>query len=280
MADALTPRATRVLAPNPGPMTLDGTNTWLLAEPGGRRAVVLDPGPDDATHLAAVVAAAAQADVEIALVLLTHGHVDHSGGARRLAEQTGAPVRAVDPAHRLGAEGLSDGDVLAVDGLELRVLATPGHSADHVCLVLPADDAVLTGDHVLGRGTSVVAHPDGRMRDYLDSLARLADVGATRLLPGHGPVVDDAATVIEYYVRHRAEREAQVVAAMREVGPATPAELVRAVYTDVDVALHAAAELSLRALLDLLVETGRAVVMDGDRVELVAPAGPAGVGAP
>jgi glyoxylase-like metal-dependent hydrolase (beta-lactamase superfamily II) len=197
--------------------------------------------------------------VDIAEVLLTHGHADHSAGARRFAEQAGVRVRALDPAYRLGDEGLADGEVVELDGLELRVLATPGHSADHLCFVLPQAAAVLTGDHVLGRGTSVVAHPDGRMADYLDSLRRLAEVGATTLLPGHGPVVPDAAGVISYYLAHRAERERQVVEALRR-GARTAAEVVADVYADVDPRLHPAAERSVRAQLDLLVETGRALV--------------------
>ena len=237
-----------VLAPNPGPMTLEGTNTWLLGT--GRRTVVVDPGPDDEGHLTKV------AEDDVALILLTHGHPDHSAGARRLAELTGAPVRAVDPRHRLGSEGLGDGEHVTVDDLVVSVLATPGHSSDHVCFVLPESGEVLTGDHVLGRGTTVVAHPDGRMRDYLDSLSRLADVGATTLLPGHGPVVENPAEVIAYYVAHRAERLAQVSAAV-EAGAKTPREVVERVYADVDRALWGAAEQSVRAALDMLVETGR-----------------------
>ncbi|HEU0132789.1 MAG TPA: MBL fold metallo-hydrolase [Mycobacteriales bacterium] len=241
----------RVLAPNPSPMTLEGTNTWLLAAPGGRT-VVVDPGPDHEAHLGAVREAAG----EVALVLLTHGHPDHSAGARSLAEAVRAPVRAVDPAHRLGSEGLGDGERVEVDELVVEVLATPGHSSDHVCFVLREEGLVLTGDHVLGRGTTVVAHPDGRMRDYLDSLRRLADVGATRLLPGHGPEVDNPAEVIAYYLRHREERLAQVQAAV-VAGARNAREVVERVYADVDRALWPAAEQSVRAQLDLLVESGR-----------------------
>lgn len=238
-----------VLAPNPGPMTLDGTNTWILGE---RRTVVVDPGPDVEGHLRRVADEAG----DVALVLLTHGHPDHSAGARRLADILGGvPVRAVDPSHRLGEEGLSDGEHVTVDDLVVTVLATPGHSSDHVCFVLPEQGYVLTGDHVLGRGTTVVAHPDGRLRDYLDSLERLAEVGATRLLPGHGPRVDDPAEVIGYYVAHRAERLREVKAAV-EAGARTPREVVERVYADVDRVLWGAAEQSVRAQLDYLAETG------------------------
>src|SRR6201982_1934729 len=133
-----TARATCLLAPNPSPMTLDGTNTWLIAEPGSSSVVVGDPGPEDEGPLRRVHAAAVAADRRVAKILLTHGHPDHSAGAARLAGLTGAPVQAADPAHRLGPEGLADGDVVTAAGCELRVVASPGHSADSVCLLLRA----------------------------------------------------------------------------------------------------------------------------------------------
>lgn len=244
-----------VLAPNPGPMTLDGTNTWVLAEPSAQRVVVLDPGPRHEGHLQAVLDAATAADRQVGLVLLTHGHPDHAEGAARFAELAGAPVRALDPALVLGEEGLSDGEVVEVDGLELRVLATPGHTSDSLCLLLTADEAVLTGDTVLGRGTTVVAHPDGRLGDYLESLERLRAVASgtpvRTVLPGHGPALDNARAVVEHYLRHRAERLAQVQAAV-EAGDRNAREVVRRVYADVDPVLWPAAELSVRAQLEHL----------------------------
>lgn len=251
----MTPRAQLVLAPNPGPMTLDGTNTWVLREPGGRRAVVVDPGPADAGHLRRVAEAAGP----VGLVLLTHGHPDHAEGARDFAAAVHAPVLAADSRHRLGTEGLSTGQVLECDGLVLRVVATPGHSADSVSFQLPADAAVLTGDTVLGRGTTVVAHPDGRLADYLRSLAELAELaaaGARVLLPGHGPVVADAAGWVAYYQAHRAERLAEVRAALA-AGDRTPAQIVRRVYADVDERLWPAAQRSVAAALDYLAGDGR-----------------------
>src|SRR4051812_28715150 len=248
-------RATCVLAPNPSPMTLEGTNTWLVAEPGARRGVVIDPGPDDDGHLNAVVAAAQQADIDVAVVLLTHGHPDHSEGARRFASMVGAPVRALDPAHRLGDEGLVDGDVVALDGLELRVVGTPGHSADSLTFHLPAEGSILTGDTVLGRGTTVVAHPDGKLGAYLGSLHRLRalcdEAEVTTVLPGHGPVIDNASAVLDYYLSHRAERLAQVEDAVR-AGITEPRAVVEHVYSDVDPVLWPAAELSVRAQLAYL----------------------------
>ncbi|MFB6787169.1 MBL fold metallo-hydrolase [Streptomyces olivaceus] len=254
-----TARAVNVLAPNASAMTLDGTNTWILAEPGSDLAVVVDPGPLDDTHLRRVVETAERAGKRVALTLLTHGHPDHAEGAARFAELTRTNVRALDPALRLGDEGLAAGDVIGVGGLELRVVPTPGHTADSLSFHLPADRAVLTGDTVLGRGTTVVAHPDGRLGDYLDSLRRLrsltADDGVHTVLPGHGPVLEDAQGVVEYYLAHRAHRLAQVETAVED-GHRTPGEVVAHVYADVDRSLWPAAELSVRAQLEYLREHG------------------------
>jgi glyoxylase-like metal-dependent hydrolase (beta-lactamase superfamily II) len=254
-----TARALCVLAPNASPMTLDGTNTWIVAEPDSPLAVVIDPGPQDEAHLANVVAAAEALGKRVALTLLTHGHPDHAEGASRFAELTGTRVRALDPALRLGDEGLAAGDTVSTGGLELRVVATPGHTADSLCFHLPADGAVLTGDTVLGRGTTVVAHPDGRLGDYLDSLRRLqaltVDGGVDTVLPGHGPVLDDARGAVEFYLAHRAHRLAQVETAV-EGGLRTPGDVVAHVYADVDRSLWPAAEMSVRAQMDYLHEHG------------------------
>lgn len=246
-------RAQCVLAPNAGPMTLDGTNTWVLREPGASHSVVVDPGPLDESHLSAVLETAGP----VGVVLLTHGHLDHSEGAARLAERAGCGVRALDPRHRLGDEGLGDGDVIEVAGLEVRVVGTPGHSADSLSFLLPAEDAVLTGDTVLGRGTTVVAHPDGRLGAYLESLGllhRLAEQrDIERVWPGHGPVIDDALGVLDHYLSHRAERLEHVRAAVL-AGAGSAREVVETVYADVDQVLWPAAELSVRAQLEYLDE--------------------------
>jgi glyoxylase-like metal-dependent hydrolase (beta-lactamase superfamily II) len=249
-------RAQCVLAPNANVMTLDGTNTWVLREPGARRAVVVDPGPEDRGHLDAVAEAAG----EVAVVLLTHGHLDHSEAARSFAERTGCAVRALDPQHRLGSEGLGDGDVVDVDGLEIRVVGTPGHTSDSLSFVLPQERSVLTGDTVLGRGTTVVAHPDGKLGAYLDSLQRLHALAeaqeVTRVWPGHGPVINDALGALDYYLAHRRERLDQVREALEQVDD-EPAEtlarrVVEKVYVDVDPVLWGAAELSVRAQIEYL----------------------------
>jgi glyoxylase-like metal-dependent hydrolase (beta-lactamase superfamily II) len=244
----VTPQAAVLLQNNPGPMTLTGTNTWVLREPGARNAVVIDPGETDDVHLEALLEAAG----DIALVLLTHHHFDHSQVAPAVHERTGAPVRAIDPDLCLGAEPLAPDEEISAGGVELRVLATPGHTADSVCLVR-GSDAVLTGDTILGAGTTVVAHPDGNLAAYLDSLHRIRDLGDLRVLPGHGPELGSARAVAEQYLAHRAERLDQIRAARTVLGDdASPRQIVEHVYADVDRSVWDAAELSVRAQLDYL----------------------------
>ncbi len=256
-------RAECVLAPNPGFMTLDGTNSWVLREPGSRRSVVIDPGPSSLRHLDAIAETAG----EVAVVLLTHHHHDHAESAKEFAARMGCGVRALDPAHRLGSEGLADGDVVAVDGLEVHVVGTPGHTADSLSFWVPGDNAILTGDTVLGRGTTVVAHPDGQLGAYLDSLEvlhRLAErQEATAIWPGHGPVIGDALAVLDHYIAHRTDRLAQVEAAVallrtrgvQDSAGDLPGLVVELVYADVDPVLWGAAELSVRAQLAYLLGT-------------------------
>ncbi|MEU7003723.1 MBL fold metallo-hydrolase [Nonomuraea sp. NPDC046570] len=244
-----TDHAENILAPNPGEMTLDGTNTWVF---GAEDVIVIDPGPDDEAHLQRLVEHLGARRVRH--ILLTHGHHDHSGGARRLAELVKAPVRALDPRHRLGDEGLTDGDVFTVNDLDLRVYGTPGHSFDSLCFWLPDDSAMLTGDTVLGRGTTVIA-PDGNLADYLRSLDRLRalaeELGAEALLPGHGPVLAHPIAALDGYLAHRRMRLDQIRAA-KQAGAKTPREIVEIVYADVDESLWFAAEMSVQAQLDYL----------------------------
>lgn len=281
----ITPRAFCVLAPNPSPMTLDGTNTWLIGEPGSGRLGLIDPGPDLETHWTAVVAVAEERDARIDSILLTHGHLDHSEGARAWADRLGCGVRALDPAQRYGAEGLVDGDVIELGDAVVRVISTPGHTADSLSFLLEPDAALLTGDTILGRGTTVVAHPDGTLADYLDTLSRLRDLAAAQdlqtILPGHGPSLDAPAHVIAAYITHREERLDQIRQALKSLKAPNPEteqpkaeqpkaegekaeaegekaegekamRIVEIVYADVPRSVWPAALLSVRAQLDYL----------------------------
>ncbi|WP_171467391.1 MBL fold metallo-hydrolase [Cellulosimicrobium sp. 72-3] len=282
-------------ADNPGPMTLDGTRSYVLRAPGSASCVVVDPGPEDATHLDALAAAG-----PVELVLVTHRHADHTAGSPGLRARTGAPVRAADPDHCHGGAPLRDGEVIEAAGLRVVVLATPGHTADSVCLVLPDDGpvastddrarrtadpgpassgtagswtaadegartpsgtTVLTGDTVLGAGTTVIAAPDGSLGAYLASLDAIEAVaggpGLVTGLPGHGPVVDDLAARVRAYREHRHERLVQVRAALTALGLAPDApgavdEVVARVYADVDPAVRGAARQSVAAQLAFL----------------------------
>jgi glyoxylase-like metal-dependent hydrolase (beta-lactamase superfamily II) len=251
--EAVTACASRLLAPNPGLMTLDGTNTWVLKEPGGDQRVIVDPGPIENGHLDKIVGLG-----PIALIVLTHGHFDHCEVAPELHELTGAPVVARDAALCIDADPLSDATgQTAVDGVEWLTVLTPGHSSDSVSFLLESDRALLTGDTVLGRGTAVVAHPDGELGPYLDSLQRLRDLAGDVdvILPGHGPVLEHPTEVLDYYLRHRQERLDQVRDAIAG-GDDDADSVVRRVYADVDESLWPAARLSVLAQLDYLRGTG------------------------
>lgn len=246
----LSGRATCVLAPNPGVMTLEGTNTWLLREPGSRDVVVVDPGPDNPGHVARVLESATSDGGRVAVVLLTHHHRDHAGAVGALAAQTGAPVRGA------GHGPLADGERLDAGGLAVQVLTTPGHTADSVSFLLPEEGLLLTGDTVLGRGTTVLAWPDGTVADYLrtlDELLRLAQEGrVTRLAPGHGPAVDDPAGALAALRQHRVERLQEVHAAVQG-GAEDVDEVVTAVYgPHLGADRRRAAAMSVRAQLDHL----------------------------
>ncbi len=254
----VTPAASVMLAPNPSYMTLDGTNTWVLRGPQATPTdgfIVVDAGPTDEDHLARVAALG-----RIELILLTHGHPDHSGGSARLTELTGAPVLALDPQF---GERLVAGDTIRQCGLTLEIIATPGHSADSLSFYLPGDDAVLTGDTILGRGTTVVAWPDGALGPYLQSITTLREYGDATVLPGHGPELPSAGRVAEHYLRHREQRLQQVRGAVAD-GARTTREVVERVYTDVDPVLWPAAELSVHAQLDYLIDENPALAAQLD----------------
>ncbi|WP_319460494.1 MBL fold metallo-hydrolase [Micromonospora sp. RTP1Z1] len=250
LADELPGWVTLLRAPNPGPMTLDGTNTWVLRAAPGAPAVVVDPGPADEEHLAAIAGHG-----PVGSVLITHGHPDHTDGAPRLAELLGGVhVLAADPAHTIGGEPLTtSGEHVGGFGLKIRLLPTPGHTGDSVCFLVEHDDerVVLTGDTILGRGTTVVAHPDGHLGDYLTSLELLSTYRGIPALPGHGPALADCGAAADFYLAHRRARLDQVRAAVADGATSAP-EVVARVYADVDRSLWWAAEWSVRAQLEYL----------------------------
>lgn len=245
-------------------MTLDGTNTYVIGA-RGRPVVIVDPGPDQPGHLDAVAQVLDEGDHEVAAIFVTHHHHDHAEAAQAWSARFGVQVVACRAS--VAGEGgrlVGDGDHLDVAGQRLEVLETPGHTRDHLALRLPTG-ALLTGDHVLGRGTSVVAWPDGDLSAYLESLRRVLTLGPDALFPGHGPeLMEDPAAVLRYYRDHRAFREAQVLAALSE-GSATPRGLVARIYADVDQRLWDAAEASTRATLASLEERGIVALDAQDR---------------
>ena len=233
----------RVIAPNPGPYTGPGTNTWIVE--AGPVVAVIDPGPDEEAHLAAVNKRIAGATVGV--VLVTHAHPDHLPLAERLAAAHHASV--------LRYPELGDQDVVRVGTLNVTALHTPGHSADHLCFWLDGDRALFTGDLILGRGSSMVAYPEGDVAAYLRSLDRVASLRPRILFPGHWDPVEDAMGKIEEYRVHRLEREAQVLAEVRR-GHGSARDLTHRVYGDLDDKLTLAAEMTMRAHLRKLVDDG------------------------
>ena len=258
-------RARVVTAPNPGVLTLTGTNTWVLSEPEADGCIVVDPGPDDETHIDAVLAEVERLASSVELILITHRHADHTGATDALQARTGAPVRAMDPAWCRGTVPLVDREEMEVAGLRLHVVATPGHTDDSVSFHLPRDGALLTGDTILGEGSSLIAWPDGRLGPYLESMQRLRDIAAAglslTLLPGHGPLVLWGLDAIDTLIAHRVRRLEQVTGAL-DRGASTVSEVVAAVYGLPGPALHDVVIAQVRAQLDHLAATGNARAAD------------------
>lgn len=239
----VSPTASVLLENNPSSMTLEGTNTWVLRAPGAAESVIVDPGYEDLDHLPMLAETG-----PVALILLTHHHLDHAEGAPWLAERIGTPVRALDPALCQYAEPFTEGETISLAGLQIEVLYTPGHTDDSVCLRV--GEQVLTGDTILGRGTTVLTD----LGSYLKSLRKLLDLppGLTGL-PGHGPEIGDLRAIVREYLAHRERRLDQVRAALAELGEeATARQIVEHVYVDVDPVLWGPAEHSVRAQLDYL----------------------------
>lgn len=273
---ALSERVTRLLCPNPGPFTFTGTNTYLI---GTETVAILDPGPRLAAHEAAIRAALDGRPVSH--VVVTHTHADHSPLARTLASAFDVPVIGCGPhfAARPLADGednaldaaadhayqpdieMNDGDTLAGDGFTLEAIATPGHTMNHLCFGLIEENALFSGDHVMAWSTSIVAPPDGAMRAYLDSLAKLLHRDYAVFWPGHGPALTRPAAFMRGLLAHRHQR-AQAIRNRLKAGDRTIAEMVPKIYAGVDPALHGAAALSVFAQMEDLVERGE-VITDG-----------------
>jgi glyoxylase-like metal-dependent hydrolase (beta-lactamase superfamily II) len=258
-------RIVRVLAPNPSVYTLEGTNTWVVGEDPS---VVIDPGPDDETHLAEVE----RTSGSVGAVLVTHDHEDHAPGAVAFAARVGAPVYAF----RIeGAQHMRDGQPLQVGALTVVAVHSPGHTSDHVVFHVPAEGALFTGDAVLGRGTSFIDPPDGDLAQYLRSLKRMQDLAPRTIYPGHGPVVLRAAAKLQEYIDHRAERERQVLDAIAGGAPSIE-EMVSIIYADHPIEVRALAARSVLSHLLKLEGEGRVARNGkGDEAswELVVPRG-------
>jgi glyoxylase-like metal-dependent hydrolase (beta-lactamase superfamily II) len=285
------PGVIRITAPNPSPFTFHGTNTYLLGE---RALAVIDPGPDDPRHLDALLRAIAGRPVSH--ILLTHTHRDHSPAARPLGQETGAPILAegshrparplqIGEAARLDASAdtdlvpdrrLADGERILGEGWALEAVATPGHTANHMAYAWPEAGILFCGDHVMAWSTTVVAPPDGAMRDYMASLDRLMGRAERLYLPGHGGPIGDPAAFLRGLKAHRLMRERAILERLARGDSAIP-QMVAAIYRDVDPRLHGAAALSVLAHLEDLVARGLAATegppaLDG-RYELSAAPG-------
>jgi glyoxylase-like metal-dependent hydrolase (beta-lactamase superfamily II) len=266
----LFPGITRIVANNPGPFTFKGTNTYLLG--CGRDVALIDPGPEDEAHFAAIMRALG--DRRIADIIITHTHRDHIDGLPRLKAETGATVhgygrKARNPGQPTrspsGGESndedfvpdvaLTDGSRVEGDGYALTALFTPGHAPDHLCFAIEGTDILLSGDHVMGWNTSVVAPPEGNMVAYMSSLDKLMAREDAVFLPGHGGRIEQPQRVVKAFIMHRKMREQAILECIRN-GATTIAAIVAAIYRDLDPRLVRAASLSVAAHVESLAERG------------------------
>lgn len=276
-ADRLSPLISRVICRNPGPFTYTGSGTYIVGREGGDLAII-DPGPMNEAHLEAIAAAVGK--TRVSDILITHTHSDHCGGARRLAEMLGAPIRGAGPhpvpdksldapALDEGADYsfapdavLADGEIIEGDGWSIAALATPGHISNHLCFALREESALFTGDHIMGWATTVIAPPDGDMGDYFDSLEKLLAREEELYFPTHGAPIENAKPFVRAVRTHRRIRDGQILDQLKK-GRNEIRDITAALYADIDKRLHGAAALNVYAHLIRLVRTG-AVACDGD----------------
>ena len=264
------PGVRRIMADNPGPFTFKGTLSYIV---GRGKVAIIDPGPDDAAHIAALLDAVRNETVTH--IFVTHTHRDHSPAVPAIKAATGAtvyaegPHRAARPLHigehnPLDASAdrefrpdvaLKDGELVAGDGWTIQAVTTPGHTANHMAYALKENNVLFAGDHVMAWSTSIVAPPDGAMSDYMASLEKLTRRGETTYFPGHGPAITDAVRFVNYYILHRKAREASILHRLAK-GEADIPSMVRAIYIGIDARLTGAAGLSVLAHLEDLVTRG------------------------
>ena len=264
VAIALSPLVRRITAANPGKMTGPGTNTYLV---GIDEIVVIDPGPDDETHLDAIAGCGGD---RIRWIACTHTHPDHSPGAAGLAERTGAEVLAFDARDGLEVDReLGDGDTIEATEFSLLAVHTPGHASNHLCYMLEQERVLFSGDHVMQGSTVVISPPDGDMAQYLESLERLRTWRRKlkAIAPGHGVRIDDPAAKLTEYVEHRLAREQQVAEVVRKLGSATPEALVEVIYTDLVDELRPVAAKTVWAHLRKLADDGEVVGDDPEDID-------------
>lgn len=252
VAKALSPLARRILAPNPNIFTGPGTNTYLV---GIDEIVVIDPGPADDSHLDSIVGCGGD---RIRWIAVTHTHEDHAPGVAGLKERTGAEVLAFGPRDGLKPDRkIGDGFTIEATEFRLSAIHTPGHASNHLCFYLHEEKMLFTGDHINESATVVIRPPDGDMAVYLESLEKLKKLRLKSLAPGHGRLIENPVETIDWYISHRKEREAKVLAALRDAGTAKIDDLLPVVYADVDEERHPIARYSIHAHLIKLADEGK-----------------------